>query len=180
MGLKLLDGTIVDSSFTPMCFILIMANISRLLCMEVGMHKQVLDICAQQNFSRSFWWPPTLFARSGWYHLHCHFGSIAARWHRKHTLWSWEQTQPEFDWPFPIIVKEIFTDIRTVKTVVNLFSFDLLHKGLIRRSTRGKQGLIVSCGAGGGWLSALTMINAQSLPCLEVWMKGMKGWRMAR
>lgn len=54
MGLKLLDGTIVDSSFTPMCFILIMANISRLLCMEVGMHKQVFDICAQQNFSRSF------------------------------------------------------------------------------------------------------------------------------
>ena len=83
--------------------------------------------------------------------------------------------QPEFDWPFPIIVKEIFTDFRTVKTVVNLFSFDLLHKGLIRRSTRGKHGLIVSPGAGEGWLSALTMINAQSLPCLEVWMKGMKG-----
>ena len=81
MGLKLLDGTIVDSSFTPMCF-MIMANISRLLCMEVRMHKQVLDIFCSTNFSRSFWWPPTLFTRSGWYHLHCHFGSIAARWHR--------------------------------------------------------------------------------------------------
>ena len=133
MGLKLLDGTIVDSSFTPMCFILIMANISRLLCMEVGMHKQVLDFFAQQNFSRSFWWPPTLFTWSGWYHLHCHFGSVAARWHRKHTLWSWGQTQPEFNWPFPIIVKDIFTDFRTLKTVVNcsplIFSIKALSVG---------------------------------------------------
>lgn len=54
MGLKLLDGTIVDSSFTPMCFILIMANISHLLCMEVGMHKQVLDIFCSTKLLKVF------------------------------------------------------------------------------------------------------------------------------